>query len=151
MRKGVIGNEARRHIGLCLAAVMVAVPFGWTSYILGGTGAIAGEKAVTAFKTITSEELAGMLLRKDFPLVNVHIPYEGEIAQTDAFIPFDQISDHLDQLPADKAAPIVLYCRSGRMSEIAAGELAALGYSNVSHLGGGMIGWEQSGYAVLRK
>lgn len=122
-----MGNEAKRYIGLCLAAVMVANPLGWTSHVLGGTAAIAGEKAVTAFKTITGEELAEMLLHKDFPLVNVHIPYEGEIAQTDAFIPFDQVSDHLDQLPADKTAPIVLYCRSGRMSEIAAGELAALG------------------------
>lgn len=65
-----MGNEARKHIGLCLAAVMVATPFGWTSQMLGGTTAIAGEKAVTAFQTIDSEELAEMLQHKDFPLIS---------------------------------------------------------------------------------
>jgi rhodanese-related sulfurtransferase len=83
--------------------------------------------------------------------VNVHIPYEGEIAPTDAFIPFDQIGDHLDALPADKAAAIVLYCKSGRMSEIAANALVNLGYTGVSHLEGGMIEWQNAGHTVARK
>ena len=151
MRRGVIGNKAKKQFGLRLAALLVAVPVGWTTYIWSGAGAIADEKGVAAFQTINSQELAEMLRHKDFPLVNVHIPYEGEIAQTDAFIPFDQIVDHLDQLPTDKTAVIVLYCRSGRMSEIAAGELAALGYTDVSHLSGGMIDWERSGQALLRR
>jgi rhodanese-related sulfurtransferase len=83
--------------------------------------------------------------------VNVHIPYEGEIEGTDAFIPFDKIADHLDELPQDKDAKIVLYCMSGRMSEIAAAELAARGYRRVSHLSGGMVDWQASGYEVIEK
>lgn len=92
-----------------------------------------------------------MLEAKDFPLFNVHIPYEGEIGQTDEFIPFDQIALNLDRLPADKHATIVLYCRSGRMSEIAAMELAGLGYTSVAHLAGGMIAWEKAGLEVFHK
>ena len=81
------------------------------------------------FATISSDQLAEKLGHKDFFFVNVHIPYEGEIAQTDAFIPFDKIAENLDRLPSDRNAAIVLYCRSGRMSEIAATDLAARGFT----------------------
>ena len=103
------------------------------------------------FHTISTEQLAVSMIEKDFLLVNVHIPYEGEIERTDASIPFDKVEVSLDMLPADKDTPIVLYCRSGRMSQIAAAELAALGYTDVSHLDGGMIEWEANGYSLIAK
>ena len=103
------------------------------------------------FTTLTSFQLAEMLKKKDFFFVNVHTPYEGEIRNTDAFIVFDKIADNLDKLPKDRSAKIVLYCRSGRMSEIAARELTQLGFSQVSHLSGGMIDWKKSGYDILEK
>ncbi len=92
-----------------------------------------------------------MLDKKDFTFINVHIPYEGEIAKTDAFVPYDEIDKNLDTLPADKNAKIVLYCRSGRMSSMAAETLVRLGYTNVWSLDGGMSGWEQQGYELIRK
>ena len=105
----------------------------------------------TGFATLDSAELGAMLKSKDFFFVNVHIPYEGEIEGTDAFIPFDEIADHLDELPQDKDAKIVLYCRSGRMSEVAAAELAHRGYGRVSHLSGGMVDWEASGHDLIER
>ena len=94
-----------------------------------------------------------MLKDKDFVFVNVHIPFEGNIANTDLSIPFDQISapENLSQLPADKNAEIVLYCRSGRMSAIAAEELVSLGYTNIWNLAGGMVDWEQAGFEIQNK
>ena len=85
-----------------------------------------------------------MLRNKDFVL-------EGQISQTDPFIPFDKIALHLRQLPPDRMAMIVLYCRSCRMSEIAANALATLGHRNVSHLAGGLNGWLATGHAVLNR
>ena len=82
-------------------------------------------------------------------VINVHTPYDGEIAGTDSLMAFDAVDQ--SRLPADKNAAIVLYCRSGRMSEIAGRELLALGYNNVSHLVGGMIAWTESGRAVVSK
>lgn len=100
---------------------------------------------------LTGLQLAAMLAQNDFFLVNVHIPYEGEIKDTDAFIAYDSIADNLDKLPPDKNAKIVVYCRSGGMSAIAARELVRLGFTQVSDLAGGMIDWEKSGYKIIEK
>ena len=84
----------------------------------------------------------------DVPLINVHIPYEGHIEGTDAFIPFDSILESSD-LPADRSAPIALYCRSGNMSAQAAADLAEAGYTNLVDLDGGMIAWGASGNGLV--
>ena len=80
----------------------------------------------------------------DAPLVNVHIPYEGHIEGTDAFVAFDEIGDW-DGLPKDKGAPFVLYCRSGNMSATASDTLASMGYTDIIDLKGGMNAWTASG------
>jgi rhodanese-related sulfurtransferase len=98
-----------------------------------------------AYTNVTPQQLAAMLKQKDFFFVNVHTPYEGEIEPTDAQIPYDQTTQQLSQYPADKQAKIVLYCRSGRMSAIAAKELVKAGYTNVWNLDGGMAAWETQG------
>ena len=136
--------------------VILALALGPAGQAVVGTAAQAAETETpgqedAGFTTLDSGQLATMLQIKNFFFVNVHIPYEGEIRNTDAIIPFDQIADNLDKLPSDKSARIVLYCRSGRMSEIAAEELSRLGYTQVSHLSGGMIDWKKSGYEIIEK
>lgn len=103
------------------------------------------------YTAVTVDGLALMLEDKDFPLINVHIPYEGELEGTDSFIPYDEIGQHVDELPADKDAQIVLYCRSGNMSAQAARELVQLGYTDVWDVEGGMVDWAASGRTVLQR
>ncbi len=100
------------------------------------------------YTDISAAELQTMLANKEFTFVNVHIPFEGNIASTDLSIPYNEIEQNLDKLPAEKDAKIVLYCRSGRMSTLAAEALVKQGYTNVWNLDGGMVGWEQAGYSV---
>ena len=114
---------------------------------------ITGKEVTTvdgSYKNITPVDLDTMLKNTDLILVNVHTPFAGNIADTDLSIPYDQISapENLPQLPADKNARIVLYCRSGRMSAIAAEELVSLGYTNIWNLEDGMVAWEQTGREI---
>jgi phage shock protein E len=104
-----------------------------------------------SYTNISVEELQNMLESKDFTFVNVHIPFAGDIPDTDLSIPYNEIEQNLDRLPAEKDARIVLYCRSGNMSSIAAETLAKSGYSNVQNLEGGMIAWEEAGLPLVGK
>ncbi|MDP2720317.1 MAG: rhodanese-like domain-containing protein [Dehalococcoidia bacterium] len=97
------------------------------------------------YYVITAGQLNSMMNNKDFLLVNVHIPYEGEIAGTDLFIPFDKMEQNLSKLPADKGAKIVLYCRSGSMSATASRTMTQLGFTNIWDVEGGMIEWKNQG------
>lgn len=101
-----------------------------------------------SYTNVAPAQLKQMLAAKDFVFINVHIPYEGELAQTDAFIPYTEIEQNISKFPADRNAKIFLYCRSGRMSAIAAETLVKLGYTNVWNLDGGMIAWEAAGLPV---
>jgi len=102
------------------------------------------------YTDVSVEGLAALIEEgEEFPLINVHIPYEGEIEDTDLFIPYNEIEQNVDQLPADKDVRIVLYCRSGSMSAQAAQTLVELGYTDVWNVDGGMIAWRNSGRTVL--
>ena len=114
--------------------------------ITGETVTVAGG----SYQNITAAELKFMLKDKVFLLVNVHIPIGTSIPGTDLFIAYDKItvSENVLQLPTEKDSKIVLYCRSGRMSEIAAEELVNLGYTNVWNVADGMLGWEHAGFSL---
>ena len=56
-------------------------------------------------------------------------------------IPEYEIANKADELPKDKDQLILVYCRSGRRSKIAAQALVELGYTNVKEFGG-IIDWK---------
>ena len=134
-----------------VVVTVVALAFG-LAVILTTRPKEAGVQAsapVAGFAAIDAGQLAERLKNKQFTLVNVHLPYEGEIKGTDVVMRFDTIAANLDALPADKTAEIVIYCRSGRKSAIAAATLAGLGYTNVANLAGGMIDWRRRGGEIV--
>ncbi|MDO8692027.1 MAG: rhodanese-like domain-containing protein, partial [Dehalococcoidia bacterium] len=130
-----------------LLIVAVSVSRGLGNSVDGPSSQIVGQE--NGYASIASDELAQMLKTKDFYLVNVHVPYIGEIEGTDAKIPYNQIKENLDKFPKDAGVRIVVYCMSGSMSKSAAQTLAALGYTNVLDLKGGMSAWEQAGHKLL--
>jgi rhodanese-related sulfurtransferase len=140
-----------RTFGLLLAGLALILAACGPATSAPSEGTVLGyAKNSDGYADITVEQLADLVEKEDVTLVNVHIPYEGELPGTDLFIAYDEIGDHLDELPA-KDAPIVLYCRSGSMSTSAAQELAELGYSNVLEVDGGFNAWKAAGYELLQK
>jgi len=134
----------KKQIFIFILFVAVLLAGCQTKSVTGETVAAVGG----SYQNIIPDELNTMLRDKDFVFVNVHIPFEGNIADTDLSIPYNEIEQNLSQLPSDKNAKIVLYCRSGRMSVMAAESLVGLGFTNIWNLDGGMVEWEQAGYAL---
>lgn len=129
-----------RHRGL-IAIVASAI-----ALLAACSGSEEGSSANTSpsWTRISSDELDTMLQSQDVFLVNVHVPYEGEIPGTDAFIPYDEIASHIDELPSDPST-LVIYCRSGNMSTVAASALVAEGVTGFSELAGGYTAWTEAG------
>jgi rhodanese-related sulfurtransferase len=65
-------------------------------------------------------------------------------------VPLDHLTGGEAQLKEWKQRPVVLYCRSGRRSALAAGTLEKAGFAKLEHLSGDMQGWEGSGRPVTR-
>jgi rhodanese-related sulfurtransferase len=55
-------------------------------------------------------------------------------------IPYDEILQKAESVLTDKNQLILVYCRSGRRSKLAAEDLVKLGYTNIKEFGG-IIDW----------
>jgi len=117
-----------------------------------GTTSQPGKRIETeggSFTNLTPPELRAMLDHKDFFLVDVHVPHQGTLPNTDARVPFDQVEQNIASFPSDKGAKIVVTCLTSAMSTDASKTLVRLGYTNVFNLEGGMAAWEREGYSLV--
>ena len=64
-------------------------------------------------------------------------------------IPHSDLEDREAELPEDKDALILLYCRSGNRSQDAAKTLLDLGFTNLIELESGINGWKNAGMPVV--
>ena len=101
-----------------------------------------GDDTVT-YEMITQEE-AKALMDSEENYVILDVRTEEEFAEKRIagaiLIPYDEIEARAEGELTDKAQLILVYCRSGRRSKIAAEALVALGYTNVKEFGG-IIDW----------
>ncbi|MFY3792009.1 rhodanese-like domain-containing protein [Ureibacillus sp. MALMAid1270] len=89
-------------------------------------------------KSITLEELKGILNNKDIVFVDVRTPGEYKARNIRQFKNIPLGSD-FSKLPKDKE--IVVICQSGMRSSQACKQLKKLGYINVTNVRGGMSSW----------
>jgi len=129
-------------LGLSLAAFLsgcATVEPGTTVTVEGGG----------TYRSISPAELSRMLRGKDFFLVNVHVPYAGEIEQTDALISYKDTTEKMGDYPSDRRAKIVVYCMTNGMSSIVVRQLVKAGFSNIYMLDGGMTAWKKAGFPLV--
>lgn len=98
-------------------------------------------------KHVNAQQLAQKIENnEDIVLVDVRTPgefeYDGRITDS-RLIPLSMLSSRLDELPKDK--PIICICRSGNRSHTACEHLVVNGFSDVTNLDGGIIGWRIAG------
>jgi phage shock protein E len=93
---------------------------------------------------------ADLMATIDPIVINVHIPYEGDIPGTDTSIPYNNVNAIDTYLRQDHCAEILLVCKGGGMSKSAGDQLIKLGYLRVRDLAGGMEAWTAAGYPLLK-
>ena len=101
-----------------------------------------------SYYVVSVRELQTMLEDKDFTMINVHIPWEGDIPQTDLRLAYDQIEKNLDQLPQEKDTKILVYCLTSGTAKKAISTLLNQGYINLWMLEGGTTAWVDAGYQI---
>ena len=129
---------------LLLAATLLAAACG----VPGPPSATSRTEAAPSSRLLDPNAFAAAIAEPRRFTVNVHVPFEGRLVGTDLELPFDRILADAARLPVDRGTPVAVYCRSGRMSALAAGDLARLGYREVVELRGGMEAWSQQGWPL---
>jgi rhodanese-related sulfurtransferase len=94
--------------------------------------------------TEVSREEAQKLIEDGAQLIDVRADHEWEAGRIPGatHLPLDQLAERAAEV--DKERPVVLYCRGGNRSTMAATALAEAGY-DASKLSEGIVGWAEAG------
>lgn len=95
------------------------------------------------YVSITVEEAKAIMDREaDCIILDVREPDEYEAGHIPGaiLIPYTQVEEQANEALPDKDQRILVYCRSGRRSKIAAQVLGKLGYTNIKEFGG-ILDW----------
>jgi molybdopterin/thiamine biosynthesis adenylyltransferase/rhodanese-related sulfurtransferase len=84
-------------------------------------------------------------------LVDTREPHEFAEAHLEnaELVPPSEVVARIDEVAPDPEQRLILYCRSGNRSALAAQELKQLGYGNVASVGGGILEWQEQGLPVV--
>jgi len=122
-----------KRIILILLAVMLLTACGQDK--VNGQGAVYVNITAEEAKQIMDSEEGYIILdvRTQEEYDQGHIPGATQISH-------EEIAEKAEKVLTDKEQLILVYCRSGRRSKIAAEALVELGYTNIKEFGG-IIDW----------
>lgn len=119
------------------------------AFILAASSALA---IADSFNTIDVQQAKAMF-RQGALLLDVREPHEyAEIhAEGSLLIPLAQLKSRTNEFRAFENKPVILICRSGQRSRVAAEMLVQQGFKSVHNVQGGIIAWEKAGLPVERR
>ena len=103
-------------------------------------------------KSIDSQQLKTMLdSQENFTLIDCREQSEWDEAHIEAarFIPLSELESRVEEIRDLEEQPIVLQCRSGKRSMKACIFLQGEGFSNLTNLEDGILGWIENRYPVV--
>ena len=132
--------------GLLFLAGVVGMSTAWVSNSASDMNQLVGvsDEAVQGFKEISVGDLNTMMNNKDFALIKVHSDKDPQIGGTDEYYSPDDIDQLIANHP-DKDEKLVIYCRAGNTSRVAAQALIDEGYTDVTSVVGGVTEWISAG------
>ena len=98
---------------------------------------------VAVYVNITAEEAKQIMdTEEGYIILDVRTQEEYDLGHIPGaiVISHEEIAEKADEVLTDKDQLILVYCRSGRRSKIAAEALVELGYTNIKEFGG-IIDW----------
>ena len=107
-------------------------------------------KATTYRDIEASPFLLERVASKDWLLIDVRSPEEYASGHIPGAInmPHKSIDEYISDLQEHKDKPIILYCRSGRRAKLAMKVLQEQDFTDVMHLEGDILGWNEAGYPI---
>ena len=152
MSDGEPATDQRTISGTAIALALAVFALVLAYFAFGMPGMDHGSSGAppTGYEAVDPDAFAARLKNADAFVVNVHVPFAGEIDGTDEHIPVDRVADSR-ALPRARDREILLYCRTGAMADDAAQSLVERGYTDITVLRGGMDAWAASGRPVKGK
>jgi rhodanese-related sulfurtransferase len=105
------------------------------------------------FETVANKTLnAKLQAGENVLVVDVREPDEFKAGHIEGAVnvPIRSLAQSLNKLPADKATPMAVVCKSGIRAAYGTMTLRLMGYSNVKDVVGGMLAWEKDGLPVTK-
>ncbi|RYU63334.1 rhodanese-like domain-containing protein [Methylolobus aquaticus] len=111
------------------------------------------ETMLRKHKLVTPAGAVALMNGEQTIVIDVREPHEfsaGHIENA-RHIPLGKIDDRAYELQESKTSPVIVACQSGTRSPQACRKLAALGFTDVYELQGGMVAWEEAKLPISRK
>lgn len=144
-----------RGMVLVTSAVLLAATGGLTACSSAGSSGGSGsstpvEQSVSPAITLVDVQTAQGLIDQGAPVLDVRTPAEFAAGHLAGAVNVDmEAADFATAVTAlDPSKAWVVYCRTGRRSALATGQMEQLGFTQMYDMSGGITAWQAAGLPV---